>query len=137
VSEPWTGLDVLDEAACRERLGRVRVGRVAITIEALPVVLPVNYRVLDGDIVFCTAAGTKLDAAVRNAVVAFEVDEVDVEARVGWSVLVIGHAEEIVDAGEKARAAALGIDPWVDGSATRFVRIHAERVSGRRIAGAG
>ena len=51
-------------------------------------VVPVNYAVLDGDIVIRTGSGTKLDAALTGAVVAFEIDSVDPIYHEGWSVMV-------------------------------------------------
>ncbi|MEV0831043.1 pyridoxamine 5'-phosphate oxidase family protein [Nonomuraea rubra] len=62
------------------------------TDRALPAVQPVAFH-LDGErIVIRTGIGSKLAAATRNAVVAFEADEFDPEERTGWSVTVIGHA---------------------------------------------
>lgn len=127
------GLEILSEDMCRRLLAKADVGRVAITVGALPAVLPVNYAMLNGDIVFLTAEGTKLDAALANAVVAFEVDEIDREHGRGWSVLVIGVASEITDPADIAGATALGIQPWAGGDRHHFVRIRAEFVSGRRI----
>lgn len=110
------------------------VGRVALSQNALPVVLPVNYAVLDGDVVIRTGAGTKLDAALNGAVVAFEIDAVDPIYHEGWSVMVQGRAHEVVDSEELKRARALPLEPWAAGARDRFVRISAERMSGRRIA---
>ena len=64
----------LGPAECIALLGSVQVGRVGVTIDALPAVLPVNFVVWNGSIVFRTVPGTKLDAAAAGDVVAFEVD---------------------------------------------------------------
>jgi nitroimidazol reductase NimA-like FMN-containing flavoprotein (pyridoxamine 5'-phosphate oxidase superfamily) len=48
------GLEVLSEEECRALLAQCEVGRVAITSGALPSILPVNFALLDGDIVFMT-----------------------------------------------------------------------------------
>ena len=53
------------------------LGRVGVSGGALPSVLPVNFRFDGRQILIRTGVGTKLDAAVANAVVAFEVDEID------------------------------------------------------------
>ena len=127
------GLEILSEEQCQELLSEVGVGRVGITIGALPVVLPINYGLIDGDIVFATTDGTKLDAAVRNAVVAFEVDSIDDLAEKGWSVLVVGTAHEVTDPDEIERIAGLGVRPWVGGQRDRWVRIERSVVTGRRI----
>jgi uncharacterized protein len=127
------GLEILSEEQCVELLGDVGVGRVGITIGALPVVLPINYGVLDGDIVFATTDGTKLDAAVRNAVIAFEVDAIDELAQDGWSVLLVGTAHEVTDPATIDRISTIGVRPWVGGQRDRWVRIERSVVTGRRI----
>lgn len=126
-------LRVLDEAECRELLGHAAVGRVAVSVGAVPAVFPVNYALMDGNVVFRTGAGTKLDAAVHNAVVAFEVDHVDPVYHEGWSVLVVGLADEITDPDERRVALALPLEPWAEGERDHVVRVRAELVSGRRI----
>jgi hypothetical protein len=131
------GLEILSEDQCVELLGDVGVGRVGITIGALPVVLPINYGMLDGDVVFATTDGTKLDAAVRNAVVAFEVDAIDELAQDGWSVLVVGTAHEVTDPSTIERIATIGVRPWVGGQRDRWVRIERSVVTGRRIVNDG
>ena len=91
---------------CLDLLASRRVGRVGISIGALPVILPVNYAVFDHGVLFRTAAGTKLDAAVRGIVVAFEADAYDPDGRAGWSVLLVGKASEVSDPVKLERAEA-------------------------------
>jgi nitroimidazol reductase NimA-like FMN-containing flavoprotein (pyridoxamine 5'-phosphate oxidase superfamily) len=129
------GLELLSEDECLALLACSSLGRVAVTLGALPAVLPVNYGILDGDIVFFTGPGTKLSAAVRNAVVAFEVDEIDSARHTGWSVLAVGMASEVTDDDEIARVRALGIRPWAGGQRPHLVRLRPEFLSGRRITG--
>jgi uncharacterized protein len=127
-------LELLDEEACLALLGSTSIGRVAVTLGALPAVLPVNFGLLDGDIVFWTGEGTKLRAAVANAVVGFEADRIDPVDRTGWSVLVVGRAVEVKDPGTIERARALGIRPWTAANRrSHAILIHPEFVSGRRI----
>ena len=84
------GLEVLSRAECLDLLGRVSIGRVGCSTGALPTVLPVNF-VVDGEsVVIRTAPGSKLDAATRHAVVAFEADDIDPVYHSGWSVLATG-----------------------------------------------
>ena len=97
-------LHELERAECLHLLARGAVGRVAFTDGALPAVQPVAYHLDDEEVVFRTKNGSKLAAATRHAVVGFEVDDFDLEARTGWSVLGVGEAYEIVD---PARLAAL------------------------------
>jgi len=129
-----TGLDIIDRRECMALLAGERLGRVAVVPDGVrPTVLPVNY-VLDGEsIVFRTAPGSKLSAAVRNGYVAFEIDGADGLAHTGWSVIVTGRAEEIEAADELERARRLPLRPWAEGEKGHFVRIPTTHVSGRRI----
>jgi nitroimidazol reductase NimA-like FMN-containing flavoprotein (pyridoxamine 5'-phosphate oxidase superfamily) len=126
------GLDVLSAQECEDLLGTQQVGRVAICT-GRPAILPVVYALLDGDVVFRTAPGEKLIAAALHRTVAFEIDHYQIATRTGWSVDVVGTAEEIVHPDELARADALGLEPWAGEERDRFVRIRTEELSGRRI----
>jgi nitroimidazol reductase NimA-like FMN-containing flavoprotein (pyridoxamine 5'-phosphate oxidase superfamily) len=114
------------------------IGRVGVSVQALPVILPVNYVMHEGDVVFRTGAGTKLAAATAGAVVAFEVDHHDPHGTRGWSVLLQGRAEEVVDPERVAQAATLPLHSWaLDGAADHFVRLRPTMISGRRFQTAG
>jgi uncharacterized protein len=127
------GLEVLSREECVRLLGETSLGRIGVHVSSLPVVLPVNYA-LDGDsIVFRTGEGSKLDAATRNAVVAFEVDDVDPVYHEGWSVMVTGMAREVTDADEIEQLSRLPLAHWAPVPGRRFVRVPLELVSGRRL----
>jgi uncharacterized protein len=68
------------------------VGRLVYTRRALPAIRPVNYLVRGGAVLIWTGSTSSLGQAVRGAVVAFEADEFDRAARLGWSVVVTGTA---------------------------------------------
>lgn len=56
--------------------------------------------------------------------------------RPGWTrsgSTVLGRASEIIDADERARIAALPLESWMGNGRDHFVRIQAERVTGRRL----
>ena len=127
------GLEILDRAECFRLLGTASLGRIGVQSGALPTVLPVNFVVDRDAIVIRTSPGTKLDAATRNAVVAFEADTIDSVYHTGWSVTVTGVAREVVDSDEIERMASLPLAHWAPGPADRFVAISTELVSGRRI----
>jgi hypothetical protein len=102
-------------------------------MQALPVVLPVNFSLFDNDIVFRTAAGTKFHAASQGAVLAFEADGYELDGMSGWSVLVQGASRVVNEPMELLQVGALTLEPWaLDGAADRYVRIASSRVSGRR-----
>lgn len=128
------GLEVLDRQECLRLLRTTTVGRVGLTTGALPTVLPVNFAV-DGDrILIRTGPGSKLDAAIRNAVVAFEVDTFDPMYHSGWSVVVTGMTREVIDPGELDRLASLPVPRWAPHGNGRLVAISTDIVSGRRLA---
>ena len=127
------GLEVLDRDECLRLLATVKVGRVGLTSGALPTVLPVNF-VLDGQrILIRTGPGSKLEAATRNAVVAFEADTFDAMYHAGWSVVVTGMATEVTDPGELDRLSSLPITRWAPTGNGRLVAISTDIVSGRRL----
>lgn len=93
-----------------------------------------NFRLLGDRISVRTVSGTKLDAAVAQAVVAFEVDDYDPEGRWGWSVLVRGAGAEITQPDELEQVKALPLRAWAfkHGDANRFLAIDTTLVTGRR-----
>ena len=126
------GMEVLSRRECLRLLQTAPIGRVAVSMNALPAVFPVNFTLLDDDIVFQTGPGSKLGAALRNAVVAFQVDDYDVMGHSGWSVLVTGRARELTDPADLARARKLPLSAWVPGPHEHYVRISSDLISGRR-----
>lgn len=120
--------------ACLELLAAHHVGRVAVDDGDGPVVLPVNYVLDQGSVLFRTDEGSKLDAAMRGARVAFEIDGVDERRRIGWSVLVRGRVVEVTDGDELDRVRQLPLDPFVGGHKEHYVRVLSTNMSGRRIA---
>ncbi|MCO6010026.1 pyridoxamine 5'-phosphate oxidase family protein [Actinoallomurus purpureus] len=127
------GLEILERGECLALMGSVPVGRVVFTDRALPAIQPVNF-VLDGeDVIIATAPGSKLAAATRGTIVAFEVDAFDVGDEVGWSVTVLGEARAVQDKWEIDGLSRLPLHSWIPGLHDRFVRIQSEVVTGRRI----
>jgi CBS domain-containing protein len=135
VNEP-NGFEVLSERKCRLLLGQERVGRIAVSEDALATVFPVNYAVVSDEILFFTGEGTKLRAATANARVTFEVDHIDPFARTGWSVVVVGLTREVAEPVVVAGARASGLRPWAHGDRAHLVALTTEVVSGRWIGGA-
>jgi len=124
-------LRVLSDEECLRHLRRQRLGRVAVTVESLPEIFPVNYALLDEEVVFRTAPGHKLIAAILERVVSFEVDWAATDGSSGWSVLIVGHVTRIVYAPLLERAQNLGLRPWAPGDRDHYVKISTERISGR------
>ena len=123
----------LDRDRCLALLDEACVGRVAVVFNGVPEITPVNYAMLDGDIVFRSGTGTKLHAALTSQPVSFEVDRFDDERRTGWSVLVSGGSSVLEDIERLARAEELDIDTWAPGTRDTYVCVRTELVSGREI----
>jgi hypothetical protein len=126
------GLELLSETDCREILSRGGLGRVGITMGALPVILPVTFAFVDDHILFRTGRGTKLNVATTGNIVAFETDRYDATQHRGWSVLAVGRASRVEQAELGVDTALLGLKPWDDGTG-EYVRIRCEMLTGRRI----
>jgi nitroimidazol reductase NimA-like FMN-containing flavoprotein (pyridoxamine 5'-phosphate oxidase superfamily) len=134
VAEQRVNLEMLDRDECLRLLATVPVGRIGVSIGALPAILPVNFALVGPHIVIRTVPGTKLDAATRRAVVAFEADSYAGDGSWGWSVLVQGVCSEVSDAAERAALSVNQPPAWAfdPGGAERFVRIDLSFVNGRR-----
>ena len=138
VEHDRNGLEVLDRAACFGLLGTVPVGRVGLSMAALPVVLPVNFVLCrppwqtDAVVMIRSGEGSKVDAALAQHVVAFEIDGFDAVARSGWSVIVQGLTRVLVDDEEIAWAEALPLESWANASADSFIELSTDVVRGRR-----
>ena len=127
------GLQNVSEQECLALLRSAGLGRIALRIGDSPAILPVNFAMLDDDVVFRTDPGSKLSAALMGIQVAFEVDHAEGPGRAGWSVLVVGYAEEIRDSETLERVSRLELEPWVGGR-HRLRRPHSvARITGRRI----
>jgi transcriptional regulator with XRE-family HTH domain len=126
-------LEVLDRAECVERIRPGGVGRVVFVEDRGPVALPVNYRTLEGSVVFRTALNLELDLALGRGPVSFEVDHIDEALVEGWSVLVSGWGHVVVAADELRLVQTLGVTPWAGGERDIYVRIVPTTHTGRRI----
>jgi nitroimidazol reductase NimA-like FMN-containing flavoprotein (pyridoxamine 5'-phosphate oxidase superfamily) len=120
----------LDEHQCWDLLRSQEVGRLAVAIANHPDIFPINFVVDHATVVFRTAEGTKLAAAVLGESVAFEVD--GESAGEAWSVVIKGRAVEIENMYELFDAADLPLYPWHVAPKHRFVRVLPELVTGRR-----
>jgi nitroimidazol reductase NimA-like FMN-containing flavoprotein (pyridoxamine 5'-phosphate oxidase superfamily) len=127
-----SGLEVLDQAECLRLLALATLGRVAVSANALPMVLPVTFRLVDDQIVFRTRRDTHLGLGTNNSVVAFEVDDIDPQDHSGWSVVVTGIASELRDPDLVDALDAIALPEWSRGEDTRVVAIPVTMISGRR-----
>jgi len=107
------------------------IGRVAVSVSALPAIFPIRYAMLDDDIVLRISPEGLLHAALAGAVVAFEADAVDSSLTHAWSVLVVGRSHVITDRDALAAAGQLSLAAWGKARHDVFSRISDGRISGR------
>lgn len=128
-------IEVLDSDQCLTLIGPGGVGRIAYTGESGPMVLPVNYVLQDGTVLFRTAERGPLDEDLRTEIahadykVAFEIDSIDPAGQRGWSVLIQGPAHHVADASGNLD----GIESWAPGPRELLVRVTPTRITGRRV----
>jgi nitroimidazol reductase NimA-like FMN-containing flavoprotein (pyridoxamine 5'-phosphate oxidase superfamily) len=126
-------LSELSRAECLRLLESAAVGRIGVSIDALPAIFPVFITVVDGVVAFRTVPGTKLAAASAGAIVALEADTFDDRTGEGWSVLVRGVATETTDDTRIATARGRLKETWIDGAPMHLVEISPDLVTGRRL----
>jgi nitroimidazol reductase NimA-like FMN-containing flavoprotein (pyridoxamine 5'-phosphate oxidase superfamily) len=132
-------LETLDEAECLRLIGAGGVGRLVFAGRWDLTVLPVNYKMHAGAVLFRTAQESATDEDLRTGIphaeyrVAFEIDDFNTETREGWSVLLHGPAHHLDTEEERVAALAAGVEPWPNGHRERFIQIRPDRITGRRI----
>jgi nitroimidazol reductase NimA-like FMN-containing flavoprotein (pyridoxamine 5'-phosphate oxidase superfamily) len=87
--------ETLEPSECKRLLATATVGRLGLTVRGLPWVVPVRF-VFDGSrILVDVGTNPAIAAGARDAVVAFETDDVDPDTHERWSVMATGIAREV------------------------------------------
>jgi len=134
VIEHRAGMEILSTIGCDRHLRSESIGRVAVMVDGHPEVFPVNYAVDErGDIFFRSDPGSKLSAVATAPTIAFEIDSIDEEREVGWSVLVVGRARWLASPEQIAKVRTLPLKPWAAGEKANVVRLTPTKITGRRI----
>jgi nitroimidazol reductase NimA-like FMN-containing flavoprotein (pyridoxamine 5'-phosphate oxidase superfamily) len=127
-------LEVLDDVRCLEHLRSERVGRIGIAGDHFPIVLPVNYRLVEAVgltwIALRTRPGNVIDRAPAH--VAFEIDGIDLARRRGWSVLVRGTLLRVNPDAADFRAHH-DADPWFAEQRDAWLVIEPFAITGREL----
>jgi uncharacterized protein len=84
------GTDDIPAQECWELLRTVSVGRLALSVGALPAILPVQYCVDGDDLAACLGHYTIPEISVDDTIVAFAADDIGPDANSGWSVQILG-----------------------------------------------
>ena len=134
MTDAW--LEELDVDQCVDLLRHARVGRLASVVDGFPVVVPVNYRLVDGSvpwIVVRTRPGGVIEQGFTH--VGFEIDGIDAYRQDGWSVLVRGTLRRLTGADATSRD---DVDPapWLEADRDAWLAIEPLTITGRRLHGA-
>jgi nitroimidazol reductase NimA-like FMN-containing flavoprotein (pyridoxamine 5'-phosphate oxidase superfamily) len=119
--------------ACRRLIARGGVGRVAFQSASGQHIVPVNFQLDGNSVVFRTTPTSELGRLAPGSEAAFEVDELNVDTRSGWSVVAKGPIEVIPDNFETAAIRFFGKDPtpWAEGVRRRYLRLTWRELTGR------
>jgi len=134
-----TAPEVLDEAECLQLVASGSLGRLAYNGRFGLTVMPVNYKLHEGSVLFRTAHHSPTDEDLRTGMpgaeyqVAFEVDHINPASRAGWSVLIQGHVHHVDSESERASVLAADLESWAGGEREHFLRVIPTRVTGRRL----
>ena len=133
---PDEWLEDLPYEECLELLRENALGRIAIVVNEAPVVLPINYRLVEVSgtpevwIAIRTRPGNVIEEAGLQ--VAFEIDGIDPSRKQGWSVLVRGtlhHVDtEVADFRKR-----FDPTPWLLAERDAWLIIAPFSITGRRL----
>jgi hypothetical protein len=102
---------------CWDLLTSASVGRIALSVRALPAILPVQYYVDRDWLAICLGHHRVPPQTVNDTVVAFAADAIDAEQRTGWTVQVQGVARLFdtigvqTDCGQPAAGQVVRLEP--------------------------
>jgi len=118
--------DALSERDCWELLATVSVGRLALSVRALPVILPAQYYLDGRKLTVCLGHHGLPERALDETIIAFAVDSIDPVTRSGWSVQVQGRS--VIPRGLR-----IDTDCSWPPSAAQVVEIEPGKISGHRM----
>jgi nitroimidazol reductase NimA-like FMN-containing flavoprotein (pyridoxamine 5'-phosphate oxidase superfamily) len=132
MEDAW--LEELDPEACLNHLRSEPIGRLAIVVDEYPLVLPVNYRLVETSgltwVAVRTRPGNVIEQAPARA--AFEIDGIDATRHRGWSVLVRGTLQH-VDPDAASFRERFDPEPWVTNDREAWLAIEPFSITGREL----
>jgi hypothetical protein len=132
MTDPW--LEELSYEECLVLLRSHTVGRLAVVADDIPVVLPINYRLVETMgrtwVAVRTRPGDVLDQAPAAA--AFEIDDIEVVEHGGQSVLVRGQLNRIDETVPTIRE-LFDSEPWITHDRDAWLIIEPFTITGRRL----
>ena len=135
---PDAWLEPLSIDECRALLRAESVGRIAVVVNEFPIVLPINYRLVETAaltwIAVRTRPGNVLDQSPAHA--AFEIDGIDSAHHEGWSVLARGTLHH-VDPSAADFNERFGPETWLTAERDAWMVIQPFEITGRRLRAGG
>jgi nitroimidazol reductase NimA-like FMN-containing flavoprotein (pyridoxamine 5'-phosphate oxidase superfamily) len=129
-------LEQVSQEECLRYLRYGTVGRIAVLVNGNPIILPVNYRIVEPPsgplLVVRTRPGNVIEQTTGN--VAFEIDSIDQVNHEGWSVLVQGELLHAFPASVTDRE-LYEPDPWLTDDRQAWLFIDPIAISGRKLHG--
>ncbi len=132
MTDSW--LEQLSYGACLQRLREHTVGRIAVVIHYAPIVLPVNYRLVETVGPAVVAVRTRPDNVIDSGgpEAAFEIDEIDPVHQQGWSVLVRGTLHR-VDPDAPDFPDTFDSHPWLVADRDAWLIMQPSAITGRQL----
>jgi|ERR1700681_845015 len=127
-----TDLEELDESECWDLLAQGTIGRLGLHFGAIPRIVPMNFSLLDRSIVVWSANGAAVTYALRDSVVAFQVDNFHLNPPEGWSVVAVGPSARVTDLRTLHAVGLLPTGPWTLSHRHCVTQIEPRLISGRR-----
>jgi len=118
--------DALSERECWDLLATASVGQLALSVHALPLILPVQYYLDGRRLAVCLGHHALPERALDETIIAFAADSIDPVTRSGWSVQVQGKSMI-------PRGLRVDTDCGRPAAAAQVVEIEAGKISGHRM----
>lgn len=129
-----TVLETLSAWECEGLLRSQVFGRVVLPTSERTEIVPVNYAAMGDAVLIRTGKGSLLDRNAHGAELILEVDHVDHERWLGWSVVARGPGERLTeDDLTLAERGAPGPPRWVSGARDVWIRLRWVELTGRRL----
>lgn len=125
-------IETLSTDQCWELVDAATVGRLGFSSDGTVQIIPVNYTVVDRDVIIRTRSTGILAELAEGPPVAFQVDYHS-SGGTGWSVLMNGPVRALSAEQVQELQTTNRVLPWAGGDRDLFLRFTPDRISGRRV----
>lgn len=125
-------IETLSTDQCWELVDAATVGRLGFSSDGTVQIIPVNYTVVDRDVIIRTRSTGILAELAEGPPVAFQVDYHS-SGGTGWSVLMNGPVRALSAEQVQELHTTNRVLPWAGGDRDLFLRFTPDRISGRRV----